>query len=160
METLDIRGPRGGLTGARARELALDVLSGARLDVRRVIFSTWALSEEAAIVLAEAIAALPELESAILADIIAGRPEAEGLAVYRALGVALKDKQLTEIDLSDNAVGPKGVEACRPFLTAQERLEKLFFCNCEWGGRRRRQRRGGNDNKLRLPWRHCETLLS
>ena len=130
LSTLDIRGPRGGLTGERARELAAEVLSGERLDVRRVIFSTWALSVEAAVVLAEAIAALPDLESAVLADIIAGRPEAEGLAVYRALGAALKDKQLTEIDLSDNAVGPKGVEACRTFLSCQARLQTMLWCNC------------------------------
>jgi Ran GTPase-activating protein (RanGAP) involved in mRNA processing and transport len=85
---------------------------------------------EAAEVFAAALAALPNLRSAILSDIIAGRPEAEGLRVYEVLGAALKDKHLTEIDLSDNAVGPKGVRACRELLTNQEHLEKLYFCNC------------------------------
>ena len=80
--------------------------------------------------LATAIARLPHLKSAILSDMIAGRPEAEGLRVYEVLGSALKDKHLTEIDLSDNAVGPKGVRACRELLTNQEHLEKLYFCNC------------------------------
>lgn len=128
--TLDARGPRGALTAEKARELAAPVLVGGRGDIRRLVLSTWAFSVEAAEVFAQAIAKLPKLESAVLADIIAGRPEAEGLAVYRALGTALKDQQLVEIDLSDNAVGPKGVEACREFLTGQEKLERLFFCNC------------------------------
>lgn len=128
--TLDIRGPRGGLTATRARELAAAVLDGARTDYRRVVLSTWALSVESAVVLADAIRALPDLESAILADIIAGRPEAEGLAVYRALGDALAGVRLREIDLSDNAVGPKGVDACRAFLSNQPALERLIFSNC------------------------------
>jgi Ran GTPase-activating protein 1 len=129
-DTLACRGPRGGLDAARARELAAPALTGARTDFRRVVLSTWALSVGAAEVFAEALARLPRLESAVLADIIAGRPEAEGLAVYRALGAALAGVQLREIDLSDNAVGPKGVDACRAFLAGQAALPRLFFCNC------------------------------
>ena len=128
--TLDIRGPRGALTQERARELVSAVLNGSRTDFRRLILSTWALSVESAAVLADAVRALPQLESAVLADIIAGRPEAEGLAVYRTLGDALSRVQLREIDLSDNAVGPKGIEACRDFLSNQLQLERLLFCNC------------------------------
>ncbi len=99
-------------------------------DFSKIILSTWAFSVEAAEVFAGAIRLLPNLKSAILADIIAGRPEAEGLRVYEVLAAALRDKHLTEIDLSDNAVGPKGVHACRELLTNQEHLEKLYFCNC------------------------------
>lgn len=100
------------------------------VDYDKIIFSTWAFSVEAAEVLAGAIARLPNLKSAILADIIAGRPEVEGLRVYEVLGAALKSKSLTEIDLSDNAVGPKGVAACRELLSSQASLQKLYFCNC------------------------------
>ena len=107
----------------------LDVRDGVT-DYTKIILSTWAFSAESAEVFASAIARLPHLKSAILSDMIAGRPEAEGLRVYEVLGAALKDKQLTEIDLSDNAVGPKGVRACRELLTNQEHLEKLYFCNC------------------------------
>jgi hypothetical protein len=99
-------------------------------DFTKIVLSTWAFSVEAAEVFASAIARLPQLSSAILSDMIAGRPEAEGLRVYEVLAAALKDKHLTEIDLSDNAVGPKGVQACRELLTSQEHLEKLYFCNC------------------------------
>lgn len=99
-------------------------------NINKLIFSTWALSVDAAEVLAGVIAAQTQLKSAILADIIAGRPEAEGLRVYEVLSAALKHKSLTEIDLSDNAVGPKGVAALRELLSSQASLQKLYFCNC------------------------------
>jgi Ran GTPase-activating protein 1 len=129
--TLDIRGPRGGLTGARARELGASVLNGERVDYERIVLSSWGFSVEAADVFADIISRLPKLRSAIIADIIAGRPEAEGLAVYRSLGAALRLHALEELDFSDNAVGTKGVEACRDFLTAaQPTLQRIFYCNC------------------------------
>jgi Ran GTPase-activating protein 1 len=102
-------------------------LRDGQCDFEQIILSTWAFSVDAASVFAEAIGRLTQLKSAILSDIIAGRPEAEGLRVYEVLGSALKDKSLTEIDLSDNAVGPKGIAACRELLSGQE---KLYFCNC------------------------------
>ncbi len=129
--TLDIRGPRGGLTAARASELGAKVLSGERDDYERVILSSWGFSVEAAEVFSSVISRLPRLRSAVIADIIAGRPEAEGLAVYRALGVALKERALEELDFSDNAVGTKGVDVCRDFLSsARPTLQRLFYCNC------------------------------
>jgi Ran GTPase-activating protein (RanGAP) involved in mRNA processing and transport len=131
LKTLDMRGPRGGLSADKAREFVAPVTSGAATDYERVILSTWAFSEESARVVADALRLLPALRSAVLADIIAGRPEAEGLAVYRALGEALKDVlDIEEIDISDNAVGTKGVEACRPFLSNRRNLRRLFVCNC------------------------------
>jgi Ran GTPase-activating protein 1 len=130
LPTLDIRADRDVLQAAHASTLVAHITSGARRDYRRVILSNWAFTEEAAGVFADALAALPHLESAILADIIAGRMEAEGLAVYRKLGEALATKQLREVDMSDNAVGPKGLEACAAFLTNQAQLQRLFFNNC------------------------------
>ena len=129
-QVLDIRGPRGALSVGRARELAEPVLSGGRTDVERLILSTWALSAESADVFAAVIGALPSLRSAVLADIVAGRPEAEGLAVYRCLAAALLSRSLEELDLSDNAVGTKGVEVFRDLLSSQSTLQRLFFCNC------------------------------
>jgi Ran GTPase-activating protein 1 len=130
LQTLDARGPRGALTKEKAVAICEPVTSGVKVDFERIIFSTWAYSVESASVFAEAIKQLPKLESAVLADIIAGRPEAEGLAVYRTLAAALASVQLKEIDLSDNAMGLKGVDACRSVLQQQDALERLFFCNC------------------------------
>ena len=129
-KTLDIRGPRGGLTKEKATEFVTKILNGEDKDTDRVILSTWALSQESAEVLSNAISQLTLLKSAVFADIIAGRPENEGLAIYRILGNAFKDKhQLLEIDLSDNAMGQKGVDACRGILENQKILQRIFFCN-------------------------------
>lgn len=132
LRTLDLRGPRGPLTKEKAEEMVAAVTSGAQRDYERIILSTWALSEESATVIADAMLKLPQLESVVMADIIAGRPEAEGLAVYHALEQALVNMTLQEIDFSDNAVGTKGVEACRRVLATQARagLQRMFFCNC------------------------------
>ena len=128
--TLDLRTRRGELTAARAKELLQEVLEGRRVDYDRIILSDYAWTPEAAEVMAGAILKLPLLTDAVLADIIASKPEAEGLAVYRALGAALRTKRLRLVDLSDNAVGTKGVDACREFLSEQETLEDLTFSNC------------------------------
>jgi Ran GTPase-activating protein 1 len=131
LKTLDIRGPRGGLSADAARAFVEPITSGAETGYERVVLSTWGFSEESARVVADALRKLPSLKSAVLADIIAGRPEAEGLAVYRALGEALQGMvDIEEIDLSDNAVGTKGVEACRPFLSGRQNLRRLYFSNC------------------------------
>jgi Ran GTPase-activating protein (RanGAP) involved in mRNA processing and transport len=99
-------------------------------DYTKIILSTWAFSVDAAEVFATAIARLPRLKVAVLADIIAGRPEAEGLRVYEVLASALRERQLEELDLSDNAVGTKGVHALRDLLSSQAGLQRLYFCNC------------------------------
>lgn len=72
---------------------------------------------------------LVNLKAADLADIIAGRPEDEALCVLQIVCDALCTQQLEEIDLSDNALGEKGVRACLSLLKPQPRLRHLYFCN-------------------------------
>eukprot|EP00166_Cyanidium_caldarium_P005010 ctg_572.g256 len=69
------------------------------------------------------------LRIAHLADIIAGRPEEEALRVLRQITEALRGHELLELDLSDNALGAKGVRACEAVFTQQHRLERLYLCN-------------------------------
>lgn len=126
----DVQGPRGGLTAEKARELFEDILSGAQTDFTHLTISTWAWSAEAAQVAAEAVAKLPHLHSVYMGDIIAGRPEAEALEVYRILSEALVQHNLKLIDLSDNAIGPKGLAPLRTLLTDRQYLEEIYFCNC------------------------------
>lgn len=146
LSSLDLRGSkRGPLTAEVAKVLVSKVVLGEDIEAtkyERIILSTWALSEDSVAEIVAALPFLPNLTSFVLADIIAGRPEAEGLSVYRALCSALTSTsspsgdqtpicdRIVELDLSDNAVGTKGVEACRPLLQQLPSLKRLFFCNC------------------------------
>ena len=51
-----------------------------------------------------------------ISDIIAGRPEDEALRTLGIICGSLKKFDLVEVNLSDNALGAKGVEACRDVL--------------------------------------------
>lgn len=74
--------------------------------------------------------AFAQLTSVDFADMIAGRPEDEALQVLATLCDSLQGiKTLTRIDLSDNALGEKGVRACYGLLLQQEELKQMYFCN-------------------------------
>lgn len=63
-------------------------------------------------------------------DIIAGRPKEVGLRVLAAVCGAVKDREgLSFVDVSENAMGPGGVDACRPALEGKRNLRSLFMCN-------------------------------
>ncbi|GMF15214.1 unnamed protein product [Phytophthora lilii] len=70
-----------------------------------------------------------DLKVVDLADVIAGRPEDEALRVLSVMCHALRGHILDEIDLSDNALGEKGVRACFDLLIPQPTLRRLLFCN-------------------------------
>ena len=153
----DIRGPRGALTEAEATTRCAPILAEGRTDCTRAVLSTWAFDEASAVVVASALAKLPGLVDVDMSDIIAGREEAIGLKVYEVLTAVLKvgtprlsllpvlafspirpstgeclcvpqEKRLQSINLSDNALGPKGVASCRDMLAGQEDLQHLYLC--------------------------------
>lgn len=66
-----------------------------------------------------------------IADIIAGRPEDEALEVLRTICAAFQGvKTITSIDVSDNALGAKGLDACAALLEGQSQLTSLkVFCS-------------------------------
>lgn len=65
-----------------------------------------------------------------LSDIIASRMEDEGLQVLQTICDAFKYSKLVEVDLSDNAMGSKGIKACCTVLSGQAgSLERLSLCN-------------------------------
>jgi len=72
------------------------------------------------------------IKIAILSDIIASRMEDEGLKVLTTISNAFKESQLEEVDLSDNAMGSKGVKACEIVLggsAVNKSLLRLRLCN-------------------------------
>lgn len=53
-----------------------------------------------------------------------------GLRVLAAVCGAVENREgLCYVDVSENAMGPEGVEACRPALEGKRHLRALFMCN-------------------------------
>ena len=65
-----------------------------------------------------------------LADMIASRMEDEGLQVLKIISDSFKGSSLVDVDLSDNAMGSKGISACTSVLGGQYRsIKRLSLCN-------------------------------
>uniref|UniRef100_A0A7S2UT21 Uncharacterized protein n=2 Tax=Attheya septentrionalis TaxID=420275 RepID=A0A7S2UT21_9STRA len=72
----------------------------------------------------------PRIVRADLSDIIASRMEEEGLQVLETICNSLREANLLEVNLSDNAMGNKGILACAAVLGGQAHsLEALSMCN-------------------------------
>lgn len=134
--TLAFPSGRELVTETRARELVGTFADEPTPAFTHVTLRDKSYTLEAARVIADWFAqlrargAFSALTSVDFADIIAGRPEDEALQVLATLCDALSDiKTLTRIDLSDNALGEKGVRACFGLLLGQEHLTHVFFCN-------------------------------
>ncbi|KAK9804382.1 hypothetical protein WJX72_010405 [[Myrmecia] bisecta] len=128
-EGLDLTGEREFLTRETAEEVLAPVLaSGAAIS--KVKFSTKSFGSDAAGVAAKAIENVRgSLTDADMSDIIAGRPEDEALAALRIISGALAACALRALDLSDNALGEKGVRACAAAISGQAALQSLKFQN-------------------------------
>lgn len=70
-----------------------------------------------------------QLKEVDLSDFIAGRPEAEALEVMNIFAAALEGSVLKFLDLSNNALGEKGVRAFGALLKSQGCLEELYLMN-------------------------------
>lgn len=121
---------------ARARalliEAGVDPAVSSPLAFTAITLRGKSYTDDGARVLASALLsrlAKPQLRVVDLADVIAGRPEDEALRVLATLCGALAGHTLDEIDLSDNALGEKGVRACFALLIPQPSLRRLLFCN-------------------------------
>ncbi|KAJ4956464.1 hypothetical protein NE237_013247 [Protea cynaroides] len=70
-----------------------------------------------------------QLTEVDLSDFIAGRPEAEALEVMNIFSSALEGCVLKSLNLSNNALGEKGVRAFAELLKSQSSLEELYLMN-------------------------------
>ncbi|KAG4394995.1 hypothetical protein AAZX31_20G131100 [Glycine max] len=70
-----------------------------------------------------------QLKEVDLSDFIAGRSEAEALDVMKIFSTALEGSVLRSLNLSDNALGEKGVRAFGALLKSQKCLEELYLMN-------------------------------
>ncbi|KAI0560245.1 Ran GTPase-activating protein [Gracilaria domingensis] len=116
---------------ALTTESAKELLKGLDEGVTSVKLSGKSFGDGAAQVAADALQrASPTLVRLDISDIIASRPEDEAKRALATISDGLSTcKQLELIDLSDNALGAKGVRAIGSLLTKQEGLKELLFCN-------------------------------
>nr|GEY41971.1 hypothetical protein [Tanacetum cinerariifolium] len=70
-----------------------------------------------------------QLSEIDLSDFISGRPEAEALEVMTLFSEPLKHSDLRYLNLSNNALGEKGVRAFGQLLASQGKLEELYLMN-------------------------------
>jgi len=78
------------------------------------------------------LAKCPNVTHLSLADVIAGRMELEGLEILTTFSATCGASMpsLTHLDLSDNAMGLKGISACSPLFSASRKtLSSLSMCN-------------------------------
>ncbi|PRP75633.1 hypothetical protein PROFUN_07999 [Planoprotostelium fungivorum] len=106
-------------------------IDDAQNPLSSIQFSGKSIGIDAARILAPALALLPPQTLAIdFSDIISGRPEEEALQSLRVLSEPFQSrKKMVEINLSDNALGLKGINACFDILSGQEELERIFLNN-------------------------------
>ena len=118
---------REALTADRAKELLKDLDAG----IDYVKLSGKSFGDGSAQIAADALErSIPTLTHLDIADIIASRPEDEAKRALTVISDSLEScKHLKFIDLSDNALGAKGIRAVGKLLAGQEALEELFLCN-------------------------------
>jgi Ran GTPase-activating protein 1 len=118
---------REALTAERAEELLVGLSAG----ITSVKLGGKSFGDGSAKVAADALArAGPTLRHLDIADIIASRPEDEAKRALATIADGLCDcKTLISIDLSDNALGAKGIRAVGSLLAGQTALESLKLCN-------------------------------
>ena len=116
----------------RAEELLAPLVAAAAFPsgYTRVRLSNKSLTPDAAKALAErALAALANVVELDISDVIASRPEDDALQALSAVCGAFAGRPLVEVNVSDNALGQKGIDACLPVLQEQASLERLYVCN-------------------------------
>ncbi|KAJ3705216.1 hypothetical protein LUZ61_008921 [Rhynchospora tenuis] len=122
-------GKRAFIEAEEAREL-LSPLGQTSNWYTKIIFSNRSFGIEAA---REAGPILESIKKQLLdvdlSDFVAGRPEEEALEVMKIFSLALEGSVLRYLNLSDNAMGEKGVRAFEALLRSQEQLEELYLMN-------------------------------
>jgi Ran GTPase-activating protein 1 len=126
---MDFEGKREIVDAARCGTLLATARQGGRVDFTSVSLANKSYTAAGAAALAAVLRGFAATEVADLADIIAGRMEAEALVVLQTLCDALGHLDLREVDLSDNALGEKGVRCCEAILRDKRCLEALWFNN-------------------------------
>ncbi|KAL5974355.1 RAN GTPase-activating protein 2 [Asimina triloba] len=123
------KGPRAFMEAEEAKKI-LKPLTETAEPYTKICFSNRSFGIDAAHVAGPILASIKDhLTEVDLSDFVAGRPEADALEVMKIFSSALEGCILKSIDLSNNALGEKGVRAFGPLLKSQTSLEKLYLIN-------------------------------
>ena len=117
------------LTRERAEKL---IEEKAKIDLNEILairLGTKSFGIDAAEVFHKKIKQMEKITCADLSDIIAGRPELEALVVLEKVVSALNCKSLKVLNLSDNALGEKGIRVLESALSSIKSLEEIEFKN-------------------------------
>uniref|UniRef100_A0A5B6ZZU3 Putative RAN GTPase-activating protein 1 n=1 Tax=Davidia involucrata TaxID=16924 RepID=A0A5B6ZZU3_DAVIN len=126
----DISGGRRAFIDAEEAEELLKPLSKPGNKYTKICFSNRSFGLDAARVAEPILSSLKEqLTEVDLSDFIAGRSEAEALEVMNMFSLALEGCELRYLNLSNNALGEKGVRAFGELLKSQSKLEELYLMN-------------------------------
>mmetsp|Transcript_17383 Transcript_17383/g.25777 ORF Transcript_17383/g.25777 Transcript_17383/m.25777 type:complete len:245 (+) Transcript_17383:49-783(+) len=132
MDEFDVNdGNRQLVTGEIAENLVSKCLTNKENHrITKICLSNKSYDDDAAAVIAASLSEMENITHADLSDVIAGRPEEMALNVLSILSRSLKERRLLSLDLSDNAMGEKGILACKGLLENQRNsLESLSMCN-------------------------------
>ncbi|KAL2939917.1 RAN GTPase-activating protein 2 [Bienertia sinuspersici] len=123
------KGPRAFIEAEEAEELLAPLKDQAN-NYTKICFSNRSFGLGAARVAEPILASVKDqLKEVDLSDFIAGRPEAEALEVMNMFSAALEGSVLKSLNLSNNALGEKGVRAFGALLKSQSSLEELYLMN-------------------------------
>ncbi|KAL9228361.1 hypothetical protein vseg_003950 [Gypsophila vaccaria] len=123
------KGPRAFIEAEEAEKL-LKPLADPSNTYTKICFSNRSFGLGAARVAEPILLSIKDkLKEVDLSDFIAGRPEAEALEVMKMFSAALEGSVLKSLDLSNNALGEKGVRAFEALLKSQSSLEELYLMN-------------------------------
>ncbi|KAF9606411.1 hypothetical protein IFM89_025100 [Coptis chinensis] len=122
------KGKRANIEAEEAEELLRPLAE--ENSYTKICFSNRSFSVDAARVVEPILLSLKDqLKEVDLSDIVAGKPEEEALEVMRIFSSALEDCVLRYLNLSENALGEKGVRAFGDLLKSQGSLEELHLEN-------------------------------
>ncbi|XP_076900004.1 RAN GTPase-activating protein 2-like [Bidens hawaiensis] len=123
------KGIRAFIEAEEAKEL-LKPLQELGNKYTRICFSNRSFGLDAAQIAVPILTSIKgQLTEVDLSDFVAGRPEEEALEVMNLFSSALEGSDVRYLNLSDNALGEKGVRAFSKLLSSQSNLEELYLLN-------------------------------
>lgn len=127
---LDISGDPRKQIGAEDAEKLLKFLKEPGNKYTKICFSNTSFGQDAALVAEPILSSIKgQLTEVDLSDFVAGRNEEEALEVMSIFSLALEGSDLRYLNLSNNALGEKGINAFEALLKSQHNLEELYLVN-------------------------------